>query len=309
MAYYQIGELIKRLRKQKGLTQAQLAGEDIGRVTLSRIESGKQIPEKFTLDTLLERLGYSTRDFNELLMDEEEFKINVLRDQLKGHIYNYQTDEADKIIEELEKHRAFQKGRNKQFLLSHKASNWLIKKGDTATARKWLDEAIHIAIPKFNEQLIGLYHLSRVDVEIINSMADVYCLEDRTEEAAILLAKLADNIEHDCVDEKEKAKQLSLVLYNLSSYLGQIGRYRESLARCERAIELCLANNVYGDLPKIIFNKACCLYYLVSREASEPLFYQAYYGCKMMGFEDDCKLIIKLANEMYGIQLNVYDYR
>ena len=58
MPNYDIGLLIKRLRKQKGLKQEELAYPIIDRATLSKIECGKVMPNKTTLEALFERLGF-----------------------------------------------------------------------------------------------------------------------------------------------------------------------------------------------------------------------------------------------------------
>lgn len=63
----QLGERIRKLRKQAGLTQKELAERSgIGRVTLSRLERGDHSPRYGTLVALAEALGVSVTD---LLVD------------------------------------------------------------------------------------------------------------------------------------------------------------------------------------------------------------------------------------------------
>jgi len=63
----QLGERIRQLRRQAGLTQKELAERSgIGRVTLSRLESGDHSPRYRTLVALAEALGVSVTD---LLVD------------------------------------------------------------------------------------------------------------------------------------------------------------------------------------------------------------------------------------------------
>ena len=51
-----IGEVIKRKRKELRLTQEELCEGICEPSTISRIESGKQVPAKNKLDALLQRL-------------------------------------------------------------------------------------------------------------------------------------------------------------------------------------------------------------------------------------------------------------
>ena len=52
-----IGERIRRLRTQLGLSQSQLAGKDMTRAFVSQVENGKCTPSPQTLATLAKRLG------------------------------------------------------------------------------------------------------------------------------------------------------------------------------------------------------------------------------------------------------------
>jgi HTH-type transcriptional regulator/antitoxin HipB len=55
---HEIGEVIRRIRKERGLTQTKLAQlADLTQATISRIEAGGVDPELDTLDRLSEVLG------------------------------------------------------------------------------------------------------------------------------------------------------------------------------------------------------------------------------------------------------------
>jgi transcriptional regulator with XRE-family HTH domain len=65
-----IGERIRMLRKEKGLTQSQLAGTELTKSMLSQIENGKAMPSMKSLHYIAEQLGY---DVNFLLEDYERY--------------------------------------------------------------------------------------------------------------------------------------------------------------------------------------------------------------------------------------------
>lgn len=60
MQYYSCGQIIKRMRQSRGLTQEELAFGICSVSSLSKIENGRQTPHYRTFEALLERLGIQT---------------------------------------------------------------------------------------------------------------------------------------------------------------------------------------------------------------------------------------------------------
>ena len=84
MNQIKIGEFLKELRKEKGLTQEQFAEQfNVSRRSVSRWETGNNMPD---LDTLIEMADYYEIDLRELLDGErksekmnEELRETVLK--------------------------------------------------------------------------------------------------------------------------------------------------------------------------------------------------------------------------------------
>ena len=84
MNQIKIGEFLKELRKEKGLTQEQFAEQfNVSRRSVSRWETGNNMPD---LDTLIEMADYYEIDLREFLDGErksekmnEELKETVLK--------------------------------------------------------------------------------------------------------------------------------------------------------------------------------------------------------------------------------------
>lgn len=77
-----LGKVIKRLRKERGLTQAALCGEEISRNLLSQIESGKVRPSLHTVSYLAERLGVPISLFFLSEQDREVLHERELFDEI-----------------------------------------------------------------------------------------------------------------------------------------------------------------------------------------------------------------------------------
>ncbi len=79
MNQIKIGELLKELRKEKGLTQEQLAEQfNVSRKSVSRWETGNNMPD---LDKLIEMADFYEIDLRELL--DGERKSEKMNDELK----------------------------------------------------------------------------------------------------------------------------------------------------------------------------------------------------------------------------------
>ncbi len=93
MNQIKIGEFLKQLRKDNGLTQEQLAEKfNVSRRSVSRWETGNNMPD---LDTLIEMADYYEIDLRELLDGErksgemnEEIKETVLKVAEYGNSVN-----------------------------------------------------------------------------------------------------------------------------------------------------------------------------------------------------------------------------
>lgn len=70
-----IGEKVKQLRKAKGLTQTDLAGDHMTKSMLSQIENGRALPSMNSLQVLAGRLGVDPGYF---LEGEEEAELAPL---------------------------------------------------------------------------------------------------------------------------------------------------------------------------------------------------------------------------------------
>ncbi len=90
-----IGERIKRLRRIKNMTQAELAGNDITRNMLSRIETGSALPSLPTLILIARRLGVPAG-----ILLEESIYFDYMRAELVREAQAYMSkNEYSKALE------------------------------------------------------------------------------------------------------------------------------------------------------------------------------------------------------------------
>ncbi|MDA1632453.1 helix-turn-helix transcriptional regulator [Bacillus cereus] len=85
-----LGEKIKALRKEKKLTQTELAGSELTKSMLSQIENGKATPSMKTLQYIAEKLGCETS----FLLEEDEGEIVELIQKMEQLIKENKCDEV-----------------------------------------------------------------------------------------------------------------------------------------------------------------------------------------------------------------------
>ncbi|HDX9623060.1 helix-turn-helix domain-containing protein [Bacillus cereus] len=88
-----LGEKIKALRKEKKLTQTELAGSELTKSMLSQIENGKATPSMKTLQYIAEKLGCETS----FLLEEDDDEIVELIQKMERLIKN----KCDEVYETL----------------------------------------------------------------------------------------------------------------------------------------------------------------------------------------------------------------
>ena len=306
MNYHLFGKTLGMLRKQQGITQEKLCDGIIEPDAMSKIERGVHGVSKEKMDLLLGRLGHVAKRFFPYPLTTDELTVFNIRDEFSRLDENADLDKKKELVEAMEDPQGlFSTGLHRQFLLKCKAMILMKENGDADDIKALLDDAVRITLPNFNERLVSTYLLGNDDMEIIAMMAQLAYREGEKDSAITLLTKLVESIEKHYVDENEKARSLTFVMYSLSRYLGLMERYSEGLLVCEKAIEAGVKNRAYGFLPLLKYNQAYCLYYLGEREPGEVamLVNEAYYACKVHGKHTLSINIKRHAKEMFYVDV------
>ena len=304
MEDYLIGDLVRRLRKQRGLTQEELADGILSKTNLSRLETGGQLPRKDTLEAILQRLGFNSHDNYNYFLNEREFEISKKSNDLLSLLANNRNQEADALINELSLLPEFKNGIKAQFLLLCRAVVMVNLRLNNDELREIVLKALKITFPSFSEKYISKYFLSDQEVRLVNILSITYLNENKVDKAIEILEKLKEALDSAKIDDKQRSELYTLILYNLSKYYGLSKRYIESIKICDFGRELCLKTNKMRHLPGLIYNKAYCLYEIGYRDECIPLLYQAYYGYIMLGDRLRRDIIKNHAKEKHGLDFD-----
>ncbi|PEZ03601.1 transcriptional regulator [Bacillus sp. AFS018417] len=89
-----LGEKIRTLRKEKKLTQSELAGTELTKSMLSQIENGKATPSMKTLHYLADKLGCDAS----FLLEEEANEFTTLVQEMEQHIQDMRFKDVYEIL-------------------------------------------------------------------------------------------------------------------------------------------------------------------------------------------------------------------
>ncbi len=251
-----IGTIIRERRKELELSQEDLADGVCAVSTLSRIESGTQLPSKNHLEALLERLGYSITMVDGY-MDGVTLRIHELKFKTQLNYINRNHENALRHLQELEQLVTDHTSLDWQFMLTYRV---LLNQKNMSPQQRLekLEEALAISCPRYiNKELPRL--LSYREILIFNNIA--WALDDlgRRDEAIDILHNIRVYYERHVIVPEEALRTQPTILYNLSKLLGLAGRYDECIEVCNQGIRIARQTGRCTDLATTLYNQAWAL--------------------------------------------------
>lgn len=238
MAIYSMGEVIKRLRKSKGLTQEELSEGICTPGGLSRIENGIREPSHAKFVALMQRMG-QWEDSYDLFVGEEYYEISELQKEISIKVMHHDFENANLILQRYEeKIRKISKEENTyiQFLKLQKliiADNGRIR----GIHLEELEDILRMTVPVYGEKRLHELVLNYQELIILNNIAIVYAENGKRPKAIKIFEELIDFLTDKFMDCRERNNLYAPLVLNLVKYLGLEGRFAEALEWANRAIE------------------------------------------------------------------------
>jgi|GEM_PF-1894283 len=319
MGFIHIGETIRMLRKERGISQEKLVAGLKGiltRESLSNIERGKNRTSFHVLDIIFDRLGAPAWNFfHHPLTDEEAAAVNM-KSQFREAVAANNRNECKRLLGEMANMTIF----NNELLQENlKCQATFILMPSSATpppppdyekAEALLLQAIKITHSDFNIANIPRYLLTETDRLIISMLSETMFEQSKKDEAIEVLTQLAENARNNIFDAYERTRALSTILFNLSQRLGQTSLFEQSMTVAEEAIALNKKYRNYSiNTPKLLYNIACCLKELDvdwrNNERIKQCLHDSYFGMRMFGRISDAEIIRAGAARRFDITLPI----
>jgi len=302
-----VGELIAALRHEAELSQQELCRGICSQANFNKIENGKIQANVYYLEAFMQRLGRDINKYFNTFPSVEDFYAKQIRDEINTCIANLNYKTASELLDELKLMKSYRrKGIGKQFILETEATIFGNCEGyDKPEYLNRLKNALEITIPNFDESKTDRYRLTYTEITIINQIAIHYCEAGDIPRGVKLFERLIENINNYYVDEIEKVRAYTNILYNYSKYLGLIKRYDEALRIIDEGEMLAMKHGQLTLLPSFAVNRACNLLDLGKKEESVPYFAIAFYGAIILDEKNNYLAVSAYVKERLGID---FDY-
>lgn len=309
-----LGEVIRQKRLELGLTQEQVCEGICDPITISRIENGKQTPNRTRINAILERLDLPA-DRYWALLSKNELEIENLQKLVVS--YNIQFEQArreDKYLireKALENHCKLETLADKGDMVSQQLilrSKVLLGKDDGAYSvedqRNMLLKAIKLTSPSFDLDEInnGLYTVE--EIKIINQLALTHARAGEHMEAIGILAQLFKYIRKHFTSMPLYRAQFNMIAYNYARELGVVGQFEKAIKIAAEGREACLNSGYHLSLPGLLDIMAECYHYLGNDEQSRDLFCQSYWLFKAFGDDHNRELVRMDAKKYLGLEFD-----
>lgn len=230
-----IGTKFKNIRKQKKLTQAELAEGLVNRSYISQIEKGTVVPSYKTVVLLAERLGESVSYFVEN-QEIELFSITDLQKKIKSaqvHLELNDINKMKKIIFEIKVEDLFK-------LDEHEKGLYYCMLGEIFLFQEEWQESINYLMT--GKTCIENSEDERTLIKCLNSLSKALMNIGNIEEALEVLNEANDLVIKNQFNDVLKIE----VLLNLAVCHGRIGEFRSAIRSCKEAVSINqMTNNNY----------------------------------------------------------------
>ncbi|MFJ7647917.1 helix-turn-helix domain-containing protein [Lysinibacillus sp. NPDC097279] len=267
-----ISSKIKEARKDKGITQAELADGICTQAMISNFEKGESVPSSIVLFKIAQKLKLDINYFfgqNSMKThhDDNEETKKLIRKLIRNRDY-----QAINYIVKTEKEKAnFSSNEDKQFLLWHEGICDFYLNKDSVNAIDILNTAL---------KLTGKENYSEQTISINNSIAIIYFEVQQYENSLEFFQKCKS--EYDLSNLKDSVLKIR-ILYGLSKTLVALKREEEAILECKKAIKICVTEESLYLLGELYFQIGRNLVILDRVKESEQYFEKAQHIFEIEG--------------------------
>lgn len=269
MSFYNIGVILKNLRKQKAFSQKQLAEGICSVEYISKIENGKKNPSPDIISKLFHRLGVNPKLFFVDLSNTDNEHYIAHRFELEKLLGASKYEEAKAYIAALEKEFPFySSGEPLQYIMgkqAHILAN-MDKKFDDSYALAL--HSIQLTKPEFSIKNMKEYEFFSINElwALLYMSAALYWkkmdlkLSDSIQPPIELASLVLSHLEMSYLHPSMIGTLYASAVFYLSMYLFADNRFRESVTVSEKGIDFLTEyyNQILELLGKIFVYQALC---------------------------------------------------
>lgn len=235
-----IGEIIKKGRKEAGMTQEELAEQlNCDYVSLNRIEGGSRKPRRKRFKKAMQVLGIrSGKYYSDIQTDE--YRAYVLKHEIDLRVTYRQYEKVSLLIKELRDMLDMDILINKQYV---EMTTAIVENSlGRTSAKEYLEAAKKVLFytVNINNKKISKRIFTNNEVDILIQIADALEEMDREEESIKVLEFLLDFYNNSKVDNKFHYRQVMVIINNLCIQYVLSGKYAEAMSLSMKGMDIDL---------------------------------------------------------------------
>ncbi|MCC8196991.1 MAG: helix-turn-helix domain-containing protein [Ruminococcus sp.] len=258
-----IGKIIYNRRKAENCTQEDLCLGICSIATLSRIENGKAgNHDRSYIPGLLERLGMSGDSINDIISEDDYTVRQMIRRANQANILEG-TEEAWKIVQETrarinDDHRNISLANEQRLIVLEARLSRIDGKISVEEELDRLENALRMTAVNYSPQNLPPY-MTNMERQILGKIANTYYDLKQIETAIVIDSHVKRFMESYVEDKLIAANHLVLLCYNLSKFLGLVGRYSDCISVARDGIYWHKLTGIQKTLPQTMYNCAWSL--------------------------------------------------
>lgn len=291
-----LGEKIKKIRLEKGLTQAELAEGICTQASISNLEKNVSVPSLLILLEIGNRLNIEFSELSEYAVEQASPAVTVFK-KVQNLRSQFKLKEAYSLVQKLDVN---------DLKTNHEKKQYYYYLGITSLLGY---NKISDATYNFN---LGLNletetHLEFLDILITNGIGLAYFMESEHEKALTYFEKsliLLDGFLEQTDSSIENGEVLK-VYFTSAKFYSEIGNYNKALSLCELSIALQKKLNMNYELDRLYYEKAFNLIQLGERKGGKEYY---YYASVLSKLSDNDVLSKVIKKDMATFDLGVFPY-
>lgn len=285
-------ELLRELRKAKGISQETLCMGICSQETLSRIEKGKRSPNKKRLYKMLKRLGMERENYYGFI-EADDYRLYEKVRQFNRCFPLSHYEKAVKLLDEIESGIDMTLAVNKQFVMTERII-LRTRKGELSReqANQQLKELLFLTMPPADSDVFFYRIPFRTEFVLLNHIAVNLRFDNKVEDAVFIYEELMKCFKRNKVRMQHHAVPAFVLYINLAGLLEALDRLDRSEAVGKEGLLHCI-ECCRGDVAGSIMVNLSLVYCKRGQPEIEEVYLRnGYYLNDFYGrFEEQYKLM------------------
>ena len=312
MPSIELGYLIKFIRLRKAMTRPELLAhaerdmEKVANFNILRLEHERHRSNPADLQPLMAALSVQMPEFLIPLLDNQPPAVFTWRSRLINALDEGDVHKASELLRKFDTLIGFDKGINRQFIVSHKARLLEQQGAPSHEIMPLIEEGMDITFPEYRKHKIMDALLIYEEPELLHTKARVLFMDGKLKEAISLLDNVQAGLSRLPMDDSERERQLLPVLLTMSNYQLADQNYIAAYETCLAGEKMSFLRKRGKHMPDFQYNRALCLLGQNKTEDCRRLLMAAYFGYNLAREGDKAEMVLTAAQERFGIALNTY---